>query len=216
MITLYGIDGTATTAPHMVLEEIGCDYAYAPVERDEAHVPLAPPRFVEISPFGKVPALEHDDLVMTEAAAICLHLAAVFPDAGLLPPPGDMRRATVVRHLMTLTNTAQAAYLRYFYSERYTTDPDGAEGVRAAAMRELDELREHFAGVVGDGPFVLGDAFSVGDAYLAMLSSWSSDMPAGHRWWDSPALARHYDAVLARPACLRAVAAEGGSLSSGA
>jgi glutathione S-transferase len=216
MITLYGIPGTATTAAHMVLEEIGTAYTFVEVERDDAGVPLSPPDYLEISPFGKVPALRHNDVEMTESAAICVHLAMAFPDHGLLPPAGSAERATMIRHLMTLTNTVQAAYLRWFYPERYTVDPHGAEAVRAAAALELDGLRDHFAGVVGAGPFVLGDAFSVADPYLAMLSSWSTEMAAEHRWWNEPALAAHYDAVLARPGCRSAVEQEGGTLSSSA
>ena len=216
MITLYGIPGTATTAPHMVLEEIGVEYAFVLVERDEDDVPTAPPGFLALSPFGKVPALDDDGVVLTEAAAICLHLAATHPAAGLLAPPEDRHaRATTVRHLMTLTNTVQPAYLRYFYAERYTADPAGVDGVRAAATRELVQLRDHFAGVIGDGPFLLGAQCSVADLYLAMLASWSSDMEPAERWWADPVIARHYDAVLARPGCRRAVEQEGGSLSSG-
>ncbi len=217
MITLYGIPGTATTAPHMVLEEIGAEYAFVLVERDADDVPTAPPGFLAISPFGKVPALDDDGLVLTESAAICLHLAATHPAAGLLAPPEDRHaRATTVRHLMTLTNTVQPAYLRYFYGPRYTTDPAGVDAVVAAAVAELNGLADHFAGLLADGPFLLGERLCVADIYLAMLSSWSSDMEPGDRWWSRPALARHYDAVLARPGCRRAVEQEGGTLSSGA
>ena len=214
MITLYGISGTATTAPHMVLEEIGTAYTFVEVERADDGTPISPPDYLEISPFGKVPALRHNDIELTESAAICVHLAMAFPDAGLMPPEGSKERATMVRHLMTLTNTVQAAYLRWFYPERYTVDPDGAEDVRTAAAHELDGLRAHFAGVVGDGPHVVGAQFTVADPYLAMLSSWSTEMAPEHRWWNEPALAAHYDAVLGRPGCRSAVEQEGGTLSS--
>ena len=215
MITLYGIPGTATTAPHMVLEEIGAVYTFVEVERADDGTPLAPPDYLEISPFGKVPALRHNDIELTESAAICVHLATAFPDAGLLPAAGSPEHATAMRHLMTLTNTVQAAYLRWFYAERYTVAADGAEAVRTAAALELDGLRDHFAAVVGAGPYVLGDAFTVVDPYLAMLSSWSSDMAPEHQWWGEPRLAAHYDAVAVRAGCRRALEQEGGSLTAG-
>ena len=215
MITLYGIPGTATTAPHMVLEEIGTVYTFVEVERADDGTPLAPPDYLEISPFGKVPALRHNDLELTESAAICVHLAAAFPDAGLLPAAGTPEHATAMRHLMTLTNTVQAAYLRWFYAERYTLAADGVEDVRAAAAAELDGLSAHFAGVVGEGPYVLGDAFSVVDPYLAMLSSWSTEMAPEHHWWNDERLAAHYDAVASRPGCRRALEQEGGALTTG-
>ena len=49
-----------------------------------------------------MPALRHNDIELTESAAICVHLAMAFPDAGLMPPEGSKERATMVRHLMTL------------------------------------------------------------------------------------------------------------------
>ncbi len=215
-ITLYGIPGTATTAVHMVLEELGVSYAFVTVERDDDGVPTAPEGYLRLSPFGKVPALEHDGIALTEAAAICHHLADAFPDAGLLPPVGSHERSEALRWLMFLTNTVQPAYLRFFYAGRHTTDPTGVPAVAAAATRDLAELRDHVAEGLGDGPFILGDRFTVVDTYLAMLSSWGTELPEGSRWFEQPAIARHYDAVLARPGCHRAVADEGGSLSSGA
>ena len=64
-ITLYGIPGTATTAPHIVLEELGVDYEFVLVERTDDGVPTAPADYITLSPFGKVPTLRIDDLVLT-------------------------------------------------------------------------------------------------------------------------------------------------------
>ncbi len=214
MITLYGIPGTATTAPHMVLEEIGADYNFVLVERTDDGVPTAPPNYIELSPFGKVPTLDDNGLVLTESAACCLHLADTHPAAGLIPALGTAERAETMRWLIFLTNTVQSAYLRHFYAARYTTDPAGVDAVQAAAVAELTELRDHIAGRLGDGPFIQGERFTIADIYLAMMSSWGSDIPGAGRWWSDPAIARHYDAVLARPACRKAVEAEGGSLSA--
>ena len=77
MITLFGIPGTATTAPHMVLEELGTLYDFVLVERTDDGVPTSPAGYLEMSPFGKVPVLKHNELVLTESAAICLHVGAV-------------------------------------------------------------------------------------------------------------------------------------------
>ena len=214
MIQLYGIPGTATTAPHMVLEEIGTVYEFVTVERTDDGVPTAPPGYLEISPFGKVPTLRHNDLVLTESAAICLHLADAFPDAGLIPKHGAPERSEAMRWLMFLTNTVQPAYLRFFYPQRHTTDPDGADQVVAAAVAELTRLRDHIAAQL-EGPFLQGARFTIADVYLAMLSSWGTEIEGAGSWWADPTLAAHYDAVLARPGCRQAVEQEGGSLSAG-
>ena len=214
MITLYGIPGTATSAPHMVLEEIGTLYDFVLVERDDDGVPTAPAGYLEMSPFGKVPTLKHNELVLTESAAICLHLADAFPDHELIPKVGTPERSEAMRWLMFLTNTVQAAYMRFFYPARHTADPNGSDAVVAAAVVELTALRDEIARQLGSGPFLLGDRFTIADIYLAMLSSWGTELEGAAGWWTVPALAAHYDAVLARPGCRKAIEDEGGSLGA--
>ena len=53
--------------------------------------------FLGVNPVGKVPAIRHGDVVVTEAAAICAYLADAFPDAGLAPPPGNPARGAYYR-----------------------------------------------------------------------------------------------------------------------
>ena len=214
MITLYGIPGTATTAPHMVLEELGVDYEFVLVERTDDGVPTAPADYIKLSPFGKVPTLKVDDLVLTESAACCLHLADLHAGKGLIPAVGTAERAETMRWLMFLTNTVQPAYLRFFYSARYTNDPNGADLVQANAVDELTALRDYISGKLGSGPFLQGNAFSIADIYLAMLSSWGTELPGDAGWWADSKVAAHYDAVLARPGARRAVEEEGGSVST--
>ena len=119
-----------------------------------------------------------------------------------------------MRWLMFLTNTVQPAYLRFFYSARYTNDPNGADLVQANAVDELTALRDYISGKLGSGPFLQGNAFSIADIYLAMLASWGMDLPGDESWWADAKVAAHYDAVLARPGARRAVEEEGGSVST--
>ena len=81
---------------------------------------------------GKIPTLEDGDLVLTESAAICLHLADKFPDARLAPPVGTPERSELYRWLLWLSNTVQMTQIRHFYPHRY-----GTEGVKEAADAEL-------------------------------------------------------------------------------
>ena len=120
-----------------------------------------------------------------------------------------------MRCLFFLTNTVQPAYLRHFYAARYTNDPHGADLVQANAVDELTTLRDHMSGKLGAGPFLQGNAFSIADIYLAMLSSWGTELPGDARWWSDAKVAAHYDAVLARPGARRAVEEEGGLVSTG-
>jgi glutathione S-transferase len=80
---LHYLPGTAAMAPHATLAEIGVPYELVRVERDEDGRPSD--AYLALNPWGKIPTLEDGDLVLTESAAICLHLAERFPAARLNP-----------------------------------------------------------------------------------------------------------------------------------
>ena len=69
-----------------MLEETGADYRVEVLEYES----MKSPAYLDVNPMGKVPAIRHGDVVVTEAAAICAYLADAFPEAGLAPP--EIRR----------------------------------------------------------------------------------------------------------------------------
>jgi len=209
MITLYTIPGSSATAPRIALDEAGADYELVQVERDDAGNNISPADYAALNPMGKVPTLVDGDLVLTEAAACCLYIAEKYPDAALMPPAGSDDWAMTLRWLTLLTNTAQAAFLRWYYPEQYTADAEGFEAVQAASVAELARVADVLAEQIGDGPFLVGTQFTVADGFLAMLAGWSGDLSAGSRWSDNPRIAAHYNAVAQRPAAGAALVAEG-------
>ena len=208
MITLYTMPGSSSTAPRIALDEAGADYELVQVERDDAGNNISPADYAALNPMGKVPTLVDGELVMTEAAACCLYVAEKYPDAALMPRVRSDDWARTLRWLTLLTNTAQSAFLRWYYPDQYTTDTDGLEAVQAASVAELARVAEVLAAQIGDGPFLIGTQFTVADAFLAMLTGWSQDLDAGSRWSDNAALAAHYNAVAQRPAAGAALVAE--------
>ncbi len=114
---LHYLPGTAAMA---TLAEIGSPYELVRVERDEEGRPSE--AYLALNPFGKIPTLEDGDLVLTESAAICLHLADKFPDARLAPPVGTPGRAELYRCLLWLSNTVQMTQLRHFYPHECGTE----------------------------------------------------------------------------------------------
>src|SRR5687767_12411567 len=102
---LYWRPGAASMAPHAALAEIGTDYELVRVEHDAPDDASA--EYRRLNPSGRVPTLADGDLVLTESAAILLHLADRFPE-GRLAPHGD--RAELYRWLVFLTNTVQPAF----------------------------------------------------------------------------------------------------------
>ena len=183
-------------APHAALAEIGVPYELVRVVRDETG--RSSDDYLALNPSGLIPTLEDGELVLTESAAILLHLADRFPEAGLLPALGTRERSEVYRSLIFLTNTLQPVLLHVLYPERY-----GTEGVReiavAAAHGHFDRLDASLAG----RSFIVGDRRSVADLFLFMLTRWGRrlDPPA----WDRPNLRAHFLRTLALPGVRRMV-----------
>ena len=183
MIALHYCPSTASMAPNILLEEIG-----APFER----------------------VLVDGDLVLYEAAAICLHLCDTHPAAALAPPLGSAERAHFYKWLMWLTNTLQATLMIYFYPDRWmnASNPAGAAELKTHAETRvrvlidlLDrELARH------QGPWLLGEHYTAVDAYTLMLCRWTRAFgkPARMR----PQLGPYLERVLARPAVQRALVSE--------
>lgn len=181
-------------APHAALAEIGAKYTLRLVEEDESG--RRPTAYLSLNPLGQVPTLEDGDLILTEAAAIILHLADHFPDAGLGAPVGTRARSELYRWLSYLSTTVQNTYMRWFYPERFTTAPHDAAAIRASAEAELRRHIEWIDGELADRSWLVGEGRTGADMYLFMLTRWGRllEPPA----WDSPNVGAHYARMLKR------------------
>ena len=208
MIQLHYHPGNASLAPHMLLEEIGAPFELVFVDR--ANAAHRSPEYLKLNPNGQIPVLVDGELVLYEAAAICLYLADEYSEAKLVPPLQTAERAHFYQWLFWCTNTLQAMLMHYFYSERMVDDGDarGAAQVksraeaRAGAM--LDRLDEQLAS--HDGDWLLGTTFSAVDPYALMLCRWTRNFARPAR--SLPHLGPYVQRMLARPAVQRAFATE--------
>jgi glutathione S-transferase len=91
--------------------------------------------------------------------------------------------------------------LRFYYSERHSTDPSAAEGIKAAARVDLDEQFKILEDALDPGPYLAGEAFSAADILLWMLIQWHPD-PAG-LFEEAPRVKQLAELVQARPAIAR-------------
>ncbi|MEM7564166.1 MAG: glutathione S-transferase N-terminal domain-containing protein, partial [Pseudomonadota bacterium] len=98
MYQLYWAPDSGALAPHIVLEELGVEYQLSVVDLENSEETSS--NYLSVNPRGQVPALMLDDgTIMTESAAILLHLAERHPEAALLPEAASPERARLYRWL---------------------------------------------------------------------------------------------------------------------
>jgi len=198
---LHYYPSNASMAPHLVLEELGLTYDLVLVDRTQgAHKSAA---YLALNPNGLIPVFVDGDLVLYEAAAICLHLVDNHVAAGLAPPIGTRERAQFYKWLMWCTNTLQAALIVYFYPERWADAPEAIAQVKAHAQAKIDAMVDQLDAELArhGGPWFMGASYSALDPYVLMLCRWTRgfDRPAR----SLPHLGPYLQRVLARPATQR-------------
>ena len=196
--TLYGNYSTATFGPHAVLEEADLPYTLELIDLSagDNHAP----DFLAMNPGGYVPVLRcKDGTVLFEAAAIVLYLADQHQLTDLAPPPKDPTRGLLYRSLFFLTSTVQEAYKHFYYPMKFTAERSAAEGIKEQSIQLMVERWAMVEQMLDDnGPYFLGDRFSLADIYLVMLISWHDNMESILA--TNPAVKRNFDLVTARPA----------------
>ncbi|KAB7630379.1 glutathione S-transferase family protein [Stenotrophomonas rhizophila] len=203
--TLYGSPSTAALVVHWLLLELQIEHDLVLLDFDKReHKDAA---YLALNPAGLVPTLVLDGQVLTEAAAIALHLADRHPEAALLPAPGTAQRAEAYRWMFWCANTVQPAYRAWFYPQEMA-DPEHVDTTRQRARERLEGAWQHLTEHLSTrGPYVLGESLSVVDFMLVMLMRWSRNMPTPSDTW--PALKTYADRLKARPAFAEVYRREG-------
>jgi glutathione S-transferase/GST-like protein len=200
MYKLYWAKSSGAMVPEALFEELGTEYEKIVIDFDkEEH---RSKEFLSVNPMGQIPALIlPDGTLMTESAAMLLQIVDQHPEAKLAPPAGSGERARFLRWLFYLASALYPAIQRIYYSERYSTDPKAAEGVKAAAEAELDDQFAILEDALDPGPYLLGETFSAVDIFLWMLIEWH---PEPERLFKTaPRLKQLSERVHARPAIAR-------------
>jgi glutathione S-transferase len=104
-----------------------------------------------------------------------VHLANVFPDKGLAPKPATAAHARFLRWMFFMAANLYEGDLRYFYPDRYTTDPAGIPGVKSAGAAHMKKSFAIVEEALVPGPFLCGPVLTMADVYLAMLMDWSPE-----------------------------------------
>jgi len=155
-----------------------------------------------------VPTLVIDGQVLTESAAIAMHLADLHPQAGLAPAPGTPARGDYYRWMCFCVYTLMPHYRAWFYPDE-PAGPAHAEAVKARARVALEaawqQVAEHLER--SGGRYLLGAQRTAGDFVLTMLMRWSRNMPRPTDHW--PALQDHARRMKALPSFAEVYRREG-------
>jgi len=176
-----------------MLEEVGAPYRTEVLEYASS---MKSPEYLAINPMGKVPAIRHGDVVVTEGGAICAYLADAFPQAGLAPALGDKRRGTYFRWLFFAAGPIEAAV-----SARSMGWEAAPEKSRMLGWGSYADVMNAIEGAVADREYLLGDRFSAADVYFGSHVIWGMGFGGIEK---RPALEAYAARLQARPGNKRA------------
>jgi glutathione S-transferase len=176
-----------------MLEEVGQPYR---AEVLDYATSMKAPAYLAVNPMGKVPALRHGDIVVTETAAICAYLADAFPQTGLAPPAGDRLRGPYYRWLFFTAGPLEAAVSNKALGFVVPQDRE-----RMIGYGNIAQAMDTLEAAVSGSEYLVGNGFTAADLYVAshlgfgMMFGTIEKRPAFERYWQR---------LSARPACKRA------------
>ena len=167
---LYYATGTCSLSPHIVAIEAGIALELERVDiRKIPRVTETGADYAQVNPNLYVPALALDDgSIVLEGTAIVQYLADLAPDSGLAPPPGSLARVRLQSWLGFIATELHKAFSPWLFHPEYGTQAQDVARSRIAARLDYVER-----GLAGGGPYLLGDTFTVADAYLYTILGWS-------------------------------------------
>lgn len=197
---LYYSPGASSLSPHIVLREAGL--AFEPV--------LAPTKthklpdggdYYAVNPLGYVPLLELDDGTrLREGPAIVQYIADQVPQKNLAPANGTLPRYRLQEWLTFIGTEIHRSFTPLFNA---AMPEDGKKIYRDRLAPRLQWLN----GQLADREYLMGDHFTVADAYLFAVTRWAK--PTGIDLTPYPNLRAHHQRIGARPAVQEALKAEG-------
>ncbi len=199
---LYYKTGACSMASHIILNELGIQFELDKTDT-EAGKTEAGEDFRKISPNGYVPALVTDEgEIITENSAVLQYLADQSPDAGLAPLNGTLGRTRLQETLNFVSSELHKSFGPFFSGTELEGD------ARQKAEAGVGRRAAHIERSLADGrTFLLGDTFTVADAYAFVVLNWAGFVGVSLDAW--PKTRAYVSRVAARPASIKAMVAEG-------
>jgi len=197
---LYYTLAACSLAVHIVLREAGLEFDLEKVDLGTKETESGVD-FMRINPKGYVPALLLDDgQILTEDQVILQYLADQKPESGLAPGFGTMKRYRLMEWLAFVSTEVHKGFGPFW-------NPNTPEVTKQNALALLSHRFDYLAEQLADKPWLMGDSYTVADAYLFTVLRWSDYHKIDLSKW--PLLTEYIGRVAARPAVQEAMRAEG-------
>jgi glutathione S-transferase len=195
---LYFAKGTCSLHPHIALIESGLSFDLVRVDT-RAHRAQDGTDYYAINPKGYVPALQLDDgSILTEGAIIDQYIADQKPEARLAPPAGTMERYRLQEWMNFISSEIHKSFSPLFGSY--------ADDVKQSFRQKISSRLDLVERTLAASPYLMGDAFTIADAYLYNMLTWTPYTGIDLAKW--PALQAFYKRVEERPSVKKATEQE--------
>ena len=164
-ITFYTNPQSRGRIVHWLLEELGVPYDMNILDFEKGD--HKKPEYLKINPMGKVPAIHHGDVLITEQSAVYLYLADLFPESGLAPDIGDPDRGTFLRWIVFYSSCFEPAVV----DRSLNREPPPPQ---SASYGDFETMLATLEAALKPGPYLLGERFSVADLLWGMALHWTT------------------------------------------
>lgn len=200
MMKLYYSPGACSLSPHIALREAGIPFEVEKVNLKTKKTDTGID-YDAINPKSYVPALVmNNGELLTEGPAIVQYIADLAPEKRLAPPAGTLERYRLQEWLNYISSEIHKGFGALF-------NPATPEDIKDAARARLGRRFGFAANALEGRNYLLGDTFTVADAYLFTMLRWTRYTGIDLSPW--PVLRGYFDRVAARPAVISAMQAEG-------
>lgn len=142
-----------------MLEEIGVPYEAKELDYGTT---MKSAEYLAVNPMGKVPAIVHDGVVVTETPAICAYLAEAFPAAGLLPQT-PAEKAAYYRWLFFASGPVEQAISLKMLNVEMTE-----QWQKSFGCGKPEDTFTNLAQALGKTPYICGERFTAADVYVGL------------------------------------------------
>jgi glutathione S-transferase len=203
MLTLFYTPKTCALATHIALIDTGADYTLKRIDFSKGE--QRAPEFQAVNPKGRVPALVTPLGILTETPALLTYLAQSFPQANLAPTD-PFALARLQAFTAFLSSTLHVAHAHGPRGNRWTDDPAAILALKSYVPTSVTAAFKLVEDSMLQGPFVMGDTYTIADPYLFTMSTWIEG--DGVDTSQIPRVMAHRQMMSERPSVIRALAEE--------